>query len=140
MSGLSGLWCERELQIFGLSLLEAMGLLDKSDGKNKAPLIKALKRHDFVILADMVERYNFVRPRTQGRQRTPIYALTDQHMRLKKAKDEVKAGKTVKQAAAAWSLTPDVLEDYLANKRGSERRMEERRQTRPQQEKKPRKP
>jgi hypothetical protein len=115
-------------------VIEALKLLDDSDGENKQPLIKILRqrgrmypahRDVYFYVADVLDRYQLKRKR--GGQKTPAYDRTDVERRLEMAKSEIANGKSLQQAAADWGLNPNALENFRLGKRGSTRRMKHRR-------------
>jgi hypothetical protein len=100
--------------------IEALVLLDDSDGKNKQPLIKMLRRRGrmypadrdvYFYVADVLDRYQL--KRKPGKRQTPTYDLTDVERRLEMAKSDIANGKSLQQAAADWGLNPDALENFL---------------------------
>jgi hypothetical protein len=114
--------------------IEALVLLDASDGENKQPLIKILRRRGrmypahrdvYFYVADVLDRYQL--KRKPGGRRTPAYDRTDVERRLEMAKSDRANGKSLQQAAADWGLKPNALDNFRLGKRGSTRRMKRRR-------------
>lgn len=117
-------------------LIEALATLDRSNGKNKQPLIELLQRRSdvaayrahrdfYFYLADLLERYQL--KRKQGGQQKPLYEPTELHKRLMMAADDMREhGKSLDDAAHAWGIRPALLAEYRQGKRRPERAWERR--------------
>jgi hypothetical protein len=118
----------------------ALEAIDKSTGKNKAALIKLLRsKHEptaivRLCIADLLERYEFSRPR--GGQRAPAYDKTPAEQIIALAITAVETltsrphnlsvSKAVERVAPRFKLSVETLEIAYGGRRGSTQRAKAR--------------
>jgi hypothetical protein len=90
------------------TLIEALHDIDGSEGADKTKLIELLKSTGSmrdVLLADLIGRYDLVKPKRKGAHRRQAYIMSDTDLLLAQANAEVDI---IRQKAKGWTISESI--------------------------------